>query len=517
MPKDPGLDLILIADSDYHPGGASDHYGPMNEYFIAPLARLGLPHPYSLPNPPSLGVAALATYLRRSGAQVQVFENVLRLPGQRARLFAALEHAPAAVGISTTSLFSAGSVARLAGWVRERAPAAKIVLGGFHAARSEAMRALADVTVVGEGEQTLQDLLTAIKSGASWEDIPNLVWQEQGRRRATPRRANLDIAGIPPPDWDLLDASPAHCYGIEASRGCRYDCAFCAVPDKGNQRLRPVAEVVAEMRRDRERYGISLLSFVDSNFTSYPEHALALCQAIAAADLKIRWRCYARADDFTRLPALAAAMKAAGCEFVTLGLESGSDDILRRMHKGCTRAQMQEGVRLAKAAGLHVYGIFIIGFPGESPATVAETLGFIKSSGIDTVYLNLLGVTEELQEDARRRADRHAGLTGSKGRWSHAGMDSAQAKRLAADCVDAVSLTMARPLLAFQRLIFYYMLAGGLSMSDSMELLESFRDYRRAERRADPALGDAALRRIRGLYSRMLAGYPSPAPIAERG
>ena len=519
MPEEPRPDIVLVAESDYFlPEGVAadaqddtDIYGPMNDYFLGPLDQLRLPHPYSLPNPPALGVVLLATYLRHRGFQALTFSNVFRIPAAREAFLTALDRKPLAVGISTTSLYTAQSLARIAGWVKERSPQTRIILGGYYAEMMEPLRACGDVTVLGEGEATLRDLLTAIKSGASWEDIPNLAWQEQGRWRATPRRANLPITDIPLPEWELLGLSPKFCHPVEASRGCRYECAFCSVPSKGNQRMRPIADVVTELRRNRERYGCSLFNFVDSNLTSYPEHTLDLCRAISAADLGIRWRCYSRADDFVRLPALAPAMREAGCRLLYLGLESGSDDILQRMHKGFTRAQLQEGVRIIRDAEILIHSNFLIGFPGETAATVAETLETIRGYGGDTVSFTVLNLNHKLREDCRRRADRHLGLKGRGGRWTHGSMDSAQARRWTIDCIDAVSLTMERPRVSFQRLLFYYTLASGMSEAESWELLDAFRDHRKAARGQDAALSAASLERIRRLYSRMLEGYPQPA------
>ena len=265
MSEDSRPDLVLVVESDYFlplAGGslALDRHDPMNAYFVGPLTGLGLPHVFHLPNPPALGVTLLATYLRRQGLDVAVLANVFRLARERERFFAMLERRPLAVGISTTFMHSPESVARIAGWVRERSPGTKVLLGGFRAWRKEEVRALGDVTVLGEGEKTLLDLMSALRRGEAWEHVPNLVWRSGGRWASSARQANFTLAERLPPDWELLGMRSTHCYGVEASRGCTHTCAFCAYPNDANQQmmLRPVEDVVAELKRDREKYGITL-------------------------------------------------------------------------------------------------------------------------------------------------------------------------------------------------------------------------------------------------------------------
>ena len=511
MPDDSRPDIVLASESDFFlpadkEGQARHGAGPMNRYFLAPLDRMGLPYVYHLPIPAQLGVVSLATYLHSRGFKVLAFDNILRIAERRESFFAALERQPAAVGISTAHMWRPATVERLAAWVRERAPAAKIVLGGFGAWRYEAMRALGDVTVLGEGEQTLADLLTALARREPWDAIPNLVWRDSGRWRASPRCPNFSLAQRPAPDWEMLAVRPSFCHEIESSRGCPHACAYCAYPNRANQPMmtRPIGDVAAELRRNHERYGMESFRFTDSTFTSDPKRAQALCQAMISAGLRLKWRCFGRADDFLRLPSLARTMKEAGCVTVQLGLESGSDDILQRMRRDCSKSQMREGVRLAKAGGLFLQGNFIAGFPGETLATRAETLEFIRDCGIDIVFFTPLGVTDELRADARRREDRHLHLQGMWQEWSHDGMDHHEAERQCAYYINAVALKMDQPLL------FGFPLYG-LNDEEGLSLLRAFRDYYRGDKSANAALREAAQEGIRPLYSKILACYSRSA------
>ena len=509
MPNHEDPDIVLVTESAFfHPKSTSFIDHPMTWYSLEPLTRLNFPYIYHFPAQPQLGIVLLATYLRRRGFKVLVFDNVFRLAEQRDKFFAALKRHPAAVGISTTFMSSAGAIADIAGWVRTHAPGAKIVLGGIGALKNQFAHDYGDFIVAGVGEQTLADLLTALTRRQPWDGISNLCWRDNaGQWRATERRANFSITQRPAPDWDMLDLRPQLCYGIESSRGCPHACAFCDFPNAANQQpvtLRPIDEVVAELRKNREQYGLESFYFTDSNFTSHPERAAALCRAIMDAGLRIQWRCYGRADDFIRLPTLAKTMQEAGCVVVALGLESGSDELLKRMRKDCTRAQMQEGLGIAKAGGLLIHGSFIIGFPGETPATVAETLDFIRNSDIDSVYFHILSVTDQLRDDAERREDRHLHIVGKWQSWSHDGMCSHEAARLCAHCIDVISTTMERPLLTSFPIYGMY----GLNLEESIALQHAFRAYRRAAKDGDQTRLEAAQEQIRSLYSKIMACYP---------
>jgi len=514
-------DLLLVSESDHFlptTESSTDPYtfGPMNDYFVEPLGLLGLPYHYRLPNPPPLGIISIGTALRRRGFAVRAFANVFRVPAEREAFFRDLDAGPAAVGISTGCLLDPGSVARIAGWVRERSPGSKVILGGFNAERSKAMRALGDMTVFGPGEETLAEVMTALRKGRGLEDIPNVEIAGKGTPRAVAGKPLSE--DIPAPDWDLLELRPSRCYSIEASRGCRHACAFCSYSGKGYQTLRPAASVAEEIRRDWEEYGIRLLRFVDANLTSYPDWTEELCALLERARLPVRWACFARADDLAARPALASRMRDAGCLGVYCGVESASDELLRRMRKGSSVDQAGRGIRAARDAGLHVHANFIVGFPGEDRGTLDSLLGFIRSSGLDTVSFSVLAMTRELEEFAREHPDAALGLRRKGPVWEHSTMGHAEAAEHAGKLIDAVAVGMERPLVAPFGVLLFYLLGNGSTMEQSLDYLSAFRDRRRASRAGDAAQEERALERIRVHYLRMRADMQSrlPAGAAPR-
>src|SRR3989338_1603860 len=488
-------DLVLVSELDYAPERPTNTF---MEFYSKPFRLLNLPR---LPHPQQLGVVALGTYLRQKGIEVQIFDNVVRMPGPRQALFQALDQQPPAVGISTSLLINPESVRCLADWIRERCPRTCLILGGAGAAFIPEMRQFADIVVLGDGEQTALELIQALGRRSSLENIPNLLIRRGDNWLGTPRRSNISVDEIPPPDWDLLATRASRCHGIEASKGCRYNCVFCTYEGRADQRMKSIDLVAAEIRRNHDLYGIDLYRFADANLTSWPEQTEALCEAIISLGIPIRWGCYARLDNFARRPGLAQKMRSAGCVAVYSGIESGSDFILRKMRKGYNVSHLREGMRWLKEENIHAHGNFIIGFPGETRSTVDEMLALIDELALDTVSFFSLAVAPYSDMWDLKAS---YGLEGSNIRWRHATMDSDEAQSLVDYSTETVCMKMSHPLIGDEHRMVYNYLGNGLSLSQGRECMRAFRDFYRSQCLADTRLGQESLGRIKSYYDLIL-------------
>jgi radical SAM superfamily enzyme YgiQ (UPF0313 family) len=232
------------------------------------------------------------------------------------------------------------------------------------------------------------------------------------------------------PDWKTT-SSCCWRYPIESSRGCRFNCSYCGFPGKTSQIFREVDDVVGEMRYVHKHYSIRRFDFVDSCLTSNPEFLLTLCTALRKENFRPYWRCFTRPDAFERFPELAREMSAAGCSKVFMGVESIHDHILSGMRRGMNRRTIETGLSRVFKSGIKIHGNFIIGFPGETEASVRETVQFIVSRPFSTVYLCTFGMSQEMKDIAAAQPERYAHLTGKpvKG-WRHDGMDYVTAYKL---------------------------------------------------------------------------------------
>jgi len=202
-----------------------------------------------------------------------------------------------------------------------------------------------------------------------------------------------DLDGLPIPDLSLIrhrayKKLKAGHLGLRreewgfllTSRGCPYNCAFCSPTMRHSygRRFRAhgpeyVAGVMEKFRRD---FGIRLFSFEDDVFTFDRERVLALCHLVAARLPEARWIANTRADLVD--PDLLAVMRRAGCRWISVGVESGSERILDRARKAETTDRIAKGVRDINAAGIGAIVNVIVGWPEETAEELEQTFAFVR-------------------------------------------------------------------------------------------------------------------------------------------
>lgn len=278
------------------------------------------------------------------------------------------------------------SALRLARIAKAINPHAIIVFGGIgvtvkpELAFSE--EGLVDYVVRGEGEQTFRDLLKAMEKGAIVDGVKGISLIKDGKLHHNPDATLLpDIASLPHPAKHLYrtivkgQLMPPIAYGrLFFSRGCPFQCTYCDSNKLWTRRVRyPTAEyVVEQIQRVRDEFGTRLFVFDDDNFFLDPKMCNGILDLMISADIGISWRCEVR-PKMVNL-ALLRKMKRAGCSSITLGVESGNNDILRKIKKGITRDAIVATARIIKEAGILLNAFFIFGFPWENELNFRETL-----------------------------------------------------------------------------------------------------------------------------------------------
>lgn len=333
---------------------------------------------------PNLGQLYLAASLRAAGIEVRLLDLAsLYGPSGIDTLTAAIDdQQPEVLGLTLyteTALYGYDLVAALG----DRA-GVRVVAGGPHATAepAEALEHGFDVVVLGEGEQTLVDLVRTLRSGGDLPDVPGVAWlDEAGTVRTSARRALPEDLDLLPSPLAVLDLCERDRYGehgrtflppIITSRGCPGRCTFCANNVSGSRyRFHSTARVVEEVRGWQRREGATALFFQDTAFTVKRERTIELCRQLEALPAPISWVCKARCDQIDREQ--ARAMAAAGCSAVFFGVESGSQAVLKRIGKGITIGDIERSVDVARGAGLRVYLHIMLGFPDETVAELHAT------------------------------------------------------------------------------------------------------------------------------------------------
>jgi radical SAM superfamily enzyme YgiQ (UPF0313 family) len=252
-----------------------------------------------------------------------------------------------------------------------------------------------DVAALGEGEETIVDLVDCFERGLPVSAVKGVAYKEGGTVKFTPERGfaeNLDALRFPSRDLFDNEKYKQHYqkrFGytttpLISSRGCPFSCDFCSRPVFGTTfRSRSPENIVDEVE-EIAGLGYDRVWFADDCFTLKPEHVKRVCDLLVGRKVDIGWECLSRVD--TLNVEVASEMKRAGCLRVFFGIESGNDDVLGIMNKRITTEQARKAVHAAKQAGLQVGAFFIVGYPGESDKTVLDTVRF--ASGLPLDYLS---------------------------------------------------------------------------------------------------------------------------------
>lgn len=241
----------------------------------------------------------------------------------------------------------------------------------------------ADLGIAGDGEQAMLQLATALEGGTDWRTIPGLVFRANGGGYTPnpPRYAkNLSV----PSSRATIDNARYFREGgqgnVETKRGCPSKCIYCADPvAKGRTaRCRPPSEVADEIE-NLDTQGVDCLHLCDGEFNIPVDHAAGVCAELIRRRLRdrVRWYCYCTVSPFTTY--LAAGMSAAGCAGINFGVDSGCDRMLGSLKRGYTREAIRDAVTWCRREGMAVMLDLLIGGPGETEATVRESIEFIKS------------------------------------------------------------------------------------------------------------------------------------------
>ena len=235
-----------------------------------------------------------------------------------------------------------------------------------------------------EGEERFRELLRHARGEAvDLNAIPGLSWRE-GRKlvHASAPYSSIDLGATVLPDFSKMAAAQAGKVIYESARGCPFRCEFCDYPFLlGNQQFRykSAERIHHDWQQMQETMGVSDILCLDSLFTYPPQRLQELCRLLCRSGLnrKLRWGCYARADDVAAADN-ARQLREAGCEYVYIGFESGNQQVLDFMNKRCRVEDSYHAVANCRQAGIMTIGLFIVGFPGETPEMFASTREFLR-------------------------------------------------------------------------------------------------------------------------------------------
>jgi anaerobic magnesium-protoporphyrin IX monomethyl ester cyclase len=360
------------------------------------------------PYPPLQGLLAAAC-LRREGYTVALFDPTLESPD---RFVAAIErHRPRLVAVCEDNFNFLTKMCllrnrELALWMARTARRAGIpsVVNGSDATdrAAEYLQGSFDYVITGEVEQALAEVAGFILSGQGDEtQIRGLAVLEPrsgSMQRTAPRAPIRDLASLPMPAWDLLDAEPyrrawmrAHglfSMNLVSSRGCPYRCNWCAKPIWGDSyRCRPARLVASEMLEVKNRFQPNHIWFADDIFSLSQQWTHEFASEVEALGAQIPFKMQSRCDLMTRQT--VAALRRAGCEEVWMGVESGSQQILDAMDKGTRISQVYEARQNLKQHRIRACYFLQFGYPGETWTEIEQTVALVRETEPDDVGVSV--------------------------------------------------------------------------------------------------------------------------------
>ncbi|MEW6439587.1 MAG: radical SAM protein [bacterium] len=350
---------------------------------------------YSLFKLPSRAIDLLAAILERTGlAAVEAFNPLYGSPGKRIRAedlrrLAAMD----VVGISSITRTQPPSY-QLAARLRELNPKIWILFGGPHvtALPEEALQH-GDVVIRHEGDATIAELAMRFAEDLEapvLEDVPGISFRDRrdGALHSNPDRPFLtdeELSDLPFPVFPPEVLKGIGNSVIISSRGCPFDCEFCAVITHFGARYRAMdAERTVELIEHTVRQTRKPIFFGDDNFHANPARTRQILEKVLSRGISMPpWGAQVRVEAARDTEALAL-MKRAGCQRVYVGFESINEETLKLFNKRSTREKNELAIRGFHQAGLAVHGMFVLGSDADTVDTVRETVRFAKRMMLDT-------------------------------------------------------------------------------------------------------------------------------------
>jgi radical SAM superfamily enzyme YgiQ (UPF0313 family) len=340
--------------------------GPPTEYAEGDLDADFFQTPY--------GLFALGAQALRAGHQVKVI-NLSGFAWPRVdEVVAALDAELFGLSCWTANRRGVALVARA---IKRHHPRAHVVVGGPHATPL-AREMLAhhpeiDTVSIGESETTFLELVDRLEAGRATAGLAGTAYRAGGRIELGPERPAIEELDTLASPHDWFDT-----HIVMTSRGCPWRCTFCGAEASWGRGYRgqSVPYVLDALERAVSRAPVKMIQIKDDTFTTNKKRVIELCRGIRERGLKFVWSCDTRVDVLG--DELLREMRLAGCERLSLGVESGSQAILDAIDKKITVDEILASSALAKKYGIKLRYYMMVGNRGETRATFAETLAFLE-------------------------------------------------------------------------------------------------------------------------------------------
>jgi len=344
---------------------------------------------------PPIGLGYLASSLKKQGfSKIKILDCLCdNLTLDEFQEFIKKEN-PDVVGFTVFSL-ALKNVLESAKRVKAARKDIIVLIGGPHPSAIP-QRALEDKNIdyafVGEAESGVPRLLQCIYSHQEekFAEIPGLIYRKDSQVLSNDPFFNFNLNSLDFPAWDLIDPPKYFNKGVDikkyttcilTTRGCPFECSFCSVHTIEGRALRSrsVDNVINEIEFLNSNYDIRRFVILDENFTANSKFVIEFCKKIISLRKKYKFvlpngvRLDCLTEDVLRL-----MLKSGFSRRLAVGIESGTDRMLKIINKKLTTKVIEEKLKLMVKVGFRPIGYFILGFPGETKEDIKETIRFAK-------------------------------------------------------------------------------------------------------------------------------------------
>jgi len=436
--------------------------------------------PFNMLETHSNSIAYLCTYLHRRG---KTFDYINSFQAEKEYLREIItKNNVLSIGIITTLYVSIFPIAEIMEYIKSINDKIPVIIGGPFVS-TQVRTQEPDVTEYifksigadvyvnsSQGESTLINVLDTIARSGSFKNIPNIHYKSGNKYVINPLVVEDNKLYENTINWDLFADRVSHHVAVRTAISCPYKCSFCGFPQHAGQyQVSDVEPIIQELDLLNKIPSVKSVHFVDDTFNIPKERFKDLLRQMIKKKYSFKWHSYYRcqfSDDET-----LELMKESGCEGVFLGIESGSDKILKNMDKAATSSQYRKGIEFLKKYNIPTFGCFIIGFPGETYQTVQETVSFIEETGLDfyrTQQWYLEPITPIWNQKEKY------GIKGQSFEWSHDTMDSKEACDIVDENFMTINNSIWLPQYNFDFDNLLHLLHKGMNITQLKDFLKAF-------------------------------------------
>lgn len=337
------------------------------------------------------GTAYIAAVLRKAGHRVTIYaQDVHHYPDERLTQYLdANEFDMVGVGV-IAGYYQYRRLLGLSKAIDNAKRRPIYVLGGFGPTPEPAFfmnRTGADFVVLGEGEETVVELVAALDARQPVDTVTGIAYRDGNTIKTTPRRPLIrDLASIPYPAYDMFNVEyyrlvrfpgtemTDFALPVLSGRGCTFHCTFCYRMDEGF-RAREPDEFLDEVDYLQKDFGVTYVYFSDELLMDSKQRTMEICETILRRGLKFNWSCNGRLNYAT--PEVLDLMKRAGCSFINYGIEAFDNEVLKLMKKGLNTTQIVKGIEATEAAGISPGLNILFGNIGDNRETLKKAVDFL--------------------------------------------------------------------------------------------------------------------------------------------